>query len=283
MAVYAVGDIQGCYDPLRRLLDKVNFDPQHDCLWCVGDLVNRGPDSLGVLRYLKSLGPACVAVLGNHEFHLLGMAAGEPPYRRDTLKDVIAAPDFEELLHWLRFMPVLHHDEASGWCMVHAGLHPAWRLEQAKSRARAVEALLQSSSWPSFCTLIHSRLFPCSDPPEGDWEQILFTTAVLTRSRCCTRKGYFNWTDRGDTPESDSEFPWFSVRPCAWEQDCRVVFGHWAARGLVLDQPHVLGLDSGCVWGGTLTVARLDGQNREITRTECASCQKIDDQDLSGL
>jgi len=275
MAIYAVGDIQGCYDPLRRLLDQLHFDPSHDRLWCVGDLVNRGPDSLAVLRCLKGLGPVCVAVLGNHEFHLLGMAAGEPPYRRDTLEDVMAAPDCEELFHWLRFMPILHHDEESGWCMVHAGLHPAWNLEQAKARARAFEALLQSDSWPSFCTLIHSHLFPCSDPPEGDWEQVLFTAAVLTRSRCCSPEGYFNWVDRGDHSGVGNEVPWFAIRPSAWKRDCRVVYGHWAARGLVLDQKHVLGLDSGCVWGGTLTAARLDGRKRKITQVKCEACQQI--------
>jgi len=275
MAVYAVGDIQGCYDPLRCLLDKLHFDPLYDQLWCAGDLVNRGPNSLLVLRYLKGLGRACVSVLGNHDLHLLGLAAGEAPYRRDTLEDVISAPDYEELIHWLRFMPVLHHDEGLGWCMVHAGLHPAWDLKQAKSRARAVEATIQSDSWQSFCTLMHSRLFPCSDPPKGDWEQTLFTAAVMTRSRCCTPKGYFNWFNRRSEPVSSGELPWFAVRPCAWESECRVVYGHWAAMGLVLDQDHVLGLDSGCVWGGALTAARLDHQGWDITRVKCESCQEI--------
>jgi bis(5'-nucleosyl)-tetraphosphatase (symmetrical) len=275
MAVYAIGDIQGCYEPLRRLLDKIDFDPQRDRLWCVGDLVNRGPDSLKVLRFLKGLGRACIAVLGNHDLHLLGLVAGEQPYRRDTLEDVLSAPDRDELIHWLRFLPMLHHNRDINWCMVHAGLHPSWNLSEAKARARSVEDMLRSDVWQEFCTLIHSRLFPRSDPPDGDWEQTLFSAAVLTRSRCCTREGVFNWYNRGTGPESDDELPWFLVQPRRWARECRVVYGHWAAQGLVLDQEHVLGLDSGCVWGGSLTAARLDSHEREIIQVRCKACQQI--------
>jgi len=275
MAVYAVGDIQGCYEPLRRLLDKITFDPAKDQLWCVGDMVNRGPDSLKVLQFLKGLGKACIAVLGNHELHLLGMAAGEPPYRRDTLDDVLTSPDFDELIHWLRFLPILHHNKGLGWCMVHAGLHPAWRLKKAKRRARAVEAVLQSDMWEEFCTLMHSRLFPRSDPPEGDWEQTLFTAAVLTRSRYCTPEAFFNWQNRGSPSDSVREVPWFKAKPKKWARDCRVVYGHWAAEGLVLGRKHVLGLDSGCVWGGTLSAARLDCSPVDVTQVKCKACQGI--------
>lgn len=275
MAVYAIGDIQGCYDPLRRLLERIDFDAAVDRLWCVGDLVNRGPSNLAVLRFLKSLGNACVCVLGNHDLHLLGLAAGESPYRRDTLQDVLEATDRDELIFWLRGRPMLHLDEELGWCMVHAGLHPAWNLGEAAERARAVEDMLQSEFWGEFCTLLHSRLFPCMDPPDADWEQALFNAAVLTRSRYCTPEGCFNWHNRSGAAQAADEVPWYAVRPCAWLGQERIVYGHWAAHGLVRDQDHVLGLDTGCVWGGKLSAARLDGDWRNIIQTDCAACQSI--------
>jgi len=274
MAVYAVGDIQGCYDPLRRLLEKTDFDPGKDQLWCVGDLVNRGPDSLGVLRFLKGLGDACICVLGNHDLHLLGQAAGESAYRRDTLADVLAAPDAGELVTWLRHRPLLHHDEALGWCMVHAGLHPAWTLKKARKRAAKVEKRLRGDHWKDFCRELHHQAFPFSDPDHGKRARRLFTIAVLTRARFCTASGRFNWDVRSNEPESARERPWFEHDHLAWRGEAKIVYGHWAARGLVLDQGYVLGLDSGCVWGGSLTAARLDTGKVLITQVASKAYQK---------
>lgn len=274
MAIYGIGDIQGCFDALQRLLDKLKFDPASDTIWCTGDLVNRGPDSLNVLRYLKSLGDACVCVLGNHDLHLLGQMAGEAPYARDTLEKVLLAPDREELVDWLRHRPMLHHDAELNWCMVHAGLHPAWTLGKAKRRAARIEKMLRSDEWPEFSRHLHHREFSECEPDHDGLSATLFAAAVLTRSRYCTAEGDFNWTTRAGGP-ADDEAPWFAHEKLAWRSETRVVCGHWAALGLVTDQPHVLGLDSGCVWGGQLTAARLNTDDLEVTQVACEACQTI--------
>ena len=257
MATYAVGDIQGCYKALKRLLKKVNFNPEKDVLWCVGDLVNRGPDSLKTLRFLKDLGESAVCVWGNHDLHLLELAIGGVSYRRDTLKQIIDAPDCVELIHWLRLQPLLHHDKKLGWCMVHAGLHPDWSLKKARKRAAAVEAELQGPNWREFCQQLHHVKFPISEPVKHDPTRLLFTAAVLTRTRYCTSDGYFNWDVRTGESSNKKDKPWYAHNQLAWADDCSVVFGHWAAKGLVKNQPHVLGLDTGCVWGNKLTLAKL--------------------------
>lgn len=257
MAVYAVGDIQGCYRELRKLLEKVRFNPLTDKLWCTGDLVNRGPDSLETLRFLKWLGDSCICVLGNHDLHLLELVAGGKPYHRDTLIDVLEAPDCDELINWLRFRPMLHYDADLNWCMVHAGLHPHWSLKKARKRAAAIEQQLRGDGWQDFCSQLHHLRFPVAEPLKCDATRTLFSTAVFTRTRYCSQDGMFNWDVRAGISTNRKEKPWFRHKQLAWRDDCKVVYGHWAANGLVLDQSHVLGLDSGCVWGGKLTIAQL--------------------------
>lgn len=277
MAIYAVGDIQGCYKPLKKVLKKAGFDPAQDQLWCVGDLVNRGPDSLKVLRYLKSLGDACVAVLGNHDIHLLKLAAGVKRHSaKDTFDDILHAPDSDELLDWLRHRPMLHHDKKLNWCMVHAGLHPSWTLEIAKKRARKIEKRLQGKPWKKFCRKLAENNVPSLEPRKGMGGRVAFSMAVLTYARYCTRSGSFNWSTSSGRPDSSRQRPWFAHKKLAWRDQCRVVYGHWAAKGLVKDQPHVLGLDSGCVWGNRLTLARLDCEVPELTSVKCKACQTID-------
>lgn len=256
MAIYVVGDIQGCYTPLRRLLDKVKFNPKNDVLWCVGDLVNRGSDSLKTLRFLKGLGDACVCVLGNHDFHLLEKAAGGRDYPRDTLTQVLDAPDADELLAWVRTRPLLHHDKKKKWCMVHAGLHPYWTLSEAKQRAKAVEAVLRGKHWQSFCQQLQQARFP-ELQPQSKQDNLIFTVAVLTRSRYCTQKGRFNWAVRSGEADNVNDKPWFQHKHLAWTKDCKVVYGHWAAMGLVNHEKHVVGLDTGCVWGGEMSLLKL--------------------------
>jgi len=272
MAVYVVGDIQGCYKPLRKLLKNVRFNPEKDVLWCVGDLVNRGPDSLKVLRYLQSLGDACICVLGNHDLHLLGQIAGERPYRRDTLQDVLLAPDRDALTEWLRHRPLLHHDEGLGWCMVHAGFPPGWSLRKCKKRAKKVEGILRSGKWMEFCRQIHAQDFPLREPAGKGLPRHLFAVAAFTRARYCTPDGRFDWRNRSGEP-GRNERAWYAHKQLAWRDDCRIVFGHWSAKGLVTDQTRVLGLDSGCVWGGRLTLARLDKTEIELASTNCHACQ----------
>ena len=257
MAVYAVGDIQGCYTPLNKLLRQVDFNPDKDVLWCVGDLVNRGADSLKVLRFLKGLGDACICVLGNHDLHLLELVAGGSTYRRDTLEQVLEADDCDELIRWLRHRPLLHHDAALGWTMVHAGLHPAWSLAKAKKRAAKIERQLQCKDWKEFCHQLHHVKFPVSEPEKADPARLLFAAAVLTRTRYCSSDGLFNWDVRTGESSDKKDRPWFSHKQLNWQADTNIVFGHWAAKGLIDDQSHVLGLDTGCVWGNPLTLAKL--------------------------
>ena len=283
MAVYAVGDIQGCYKPLKKLLKKVAFDPAVDRLWCVGDLVNRGPDSLEVLRYLKSLGDACVCVLGNHDLHLLEHAAGARRVSdRDTLHEVLHAPDAHELIEWLRHRPLLHHDEELNWCMVHAGLHPEWSLAKAKRRAQKVEKKLRGDQWKKFCRKLAKTKFPATEPLNTHGGRARFAVGVLTYTRYCTRTGSFSWSTAVGRPDSSRQRPWYAHKQLAWRGQCRVVFGHWAAKGLVSKQSHVLGLDSGCVWGGRLTLARLDCETPELTSVKCKVCQLIGDNGLNS-
>ncbi|MDQ6963505.1 MAG: symmetrical bis(5'-nucleosyl)-tetraphosphatase [Mariprofundales bacterium] len=270
MAIYAVGDIQGCYRSLRHLLELVEFQPGQDQLWCVGDLVNRGPDSLATLRLLRELGDSCIAVLGNHDLNLLQMAAtGSPP--SPALRQVIDASDCSELIEWLRHRPLLYRDSSIGWAMVHAGLHPNWTLKQAVEQAEAVTQQLRSDSW-------QQRLPALLKIPTTNRERDNPSTlAILTRSRFCTASGRFNWQESGATSANSADRAWFAHPQARWRCDidgaesynCRIVFGHWAARGVVDSEPHVLGLDSGCVWGNALTLARIDQKCPQLISTPC--------------
>ncbi|RMH62551.1 MAG: symmetrical bis(5'-nucleosyl)-tetraphosphatase [Zetaproteobacteria bacterium] len=276
MSIYAVGDIQGCVQPLKRLLDRVAFDPACDQLWCVGDLVNRGPDSLAVLRLLKELGSACVAVLGNHDLSLLGLMAASADARwPDCLREVREADDRDALCEWLRHRPLVHRDRSLGWCMVHAGLHPAWNIAEVQRRAQAVEQRLRGPEWRKWCVMLARRRAP-EWAPDDVAERALFDAAVFTRARYCTAEGRFNWRVRAGASAREGDAPWYAHPSLRWRGEMRIVFGHWAARGLVLDQPHVLGLDSGCVWGGTLTLAELmsGGHYRIVASQPCEACQK---------
>jgi bis(5'-nucleosyl)-tetraphosphatase (symmetrical) len=276
VAVYAIGDIQGCFDPLRRLLDAIAFDPAVDRLWCTGDLINRGPDSLAVLRFMHNLGDACVTVLGNHDLHLLTLAAGGAVYRRDTLQEVLDAPDASELLDWLRHRPMMHDDSTMGCTLVHGGLHPAWDIDTALRRAAQVQDRLQSDDWAEFCLQLHHNAYPLRQTGESDGlEADLFTVAVLTRVRYCTADGEFDWGNRSGPAQGSNQRPWFDFDTSPWRTQRRIVYGHWAAMGLVTDQPHVLGLDSGCVWGGALSAARLDGDwPPTVTQAACSAYQQ---------
>lgn len=257
MAVYAVGDIQGCFQPLQHGLREVNFNPENDTLWCCGDLVNRGPESLAVLRFLKSLGKACVCVLGNHDIQLLAYYAGGKKFTGDTLDEVLQAEDAQELMDWLRFQPLLHHDAAMDWCMVHAGLSPTWSLKKAQKRARRIQSMLQADDWRSYCKMLQTKNVAATEPFDRH-ERTIFAISVLTRMRFCSVDGVCDWKQKTAKSKDNRFKPWYMHEKSKWKKDCRVIFGHWAAQGLVSDRKDVLGLDSGCVWGGDLTLARID-------------------------
>jgi len=257
MATYAIGDIQGCYNELRRLLDRIGFDPARDRLWCVGDLVNRGPDSLAVLRWLGTLGERAVVVLGNHDLHLLAVAAGQArANRKDSLDAVLAAPDREELLHWLRHRTLLHHDQRKGFAMVHAGLAPQWDLAQAQACATEVEQALRDPDYPAFLAAMYGNQPARWHPELRGNERLRFITNCLTRLRYCEPDGTLRLDLKGPPGSQPSGvLPWFRI-PGRASADTRIVFGHWSTLGF-LASDNVWALDSGCLWGGRLTALRL--------------------------
>jgi bis(5'-nucleosyl)-tetraphosphatase (symmetrical) len=257
MAVYAIGDVQGCYDALRTLLDRLDFDPDRDKLWFAGDLVNRGPQSLETLRFVKSL-PWSVTVLGNHDLHLLAVASGQAPSKKlDTFEDVLAAPDRDELLDWLRHRPLLHHDSQLGCTLVHAGLLPQWDLAIARKLAAEAGHYIERSDHNELFTHMYGDTPNHWDEQLGGWARIRLIINAFTRMRYCDREGRMDLrpkTAPGHQPPH--LLPWFQV-PGRRSLDTRIVFGHWSTLG-VWNADGVLGIDSGCLWGGRLTAARLD-------------------------
>lgn len=265
MATYAIGDIQGCYDEMRRLLDTIGFDPAQDRLWLVGDLVNRGAQSLEVLRFLRGLGEHAITVLGNHDLHLLVVAAGvRKPHRGDTLDALLAAPDRDELLDWLRHQRLMHVD--AGYAMVHAGLLPQWSTAQALALAREVEAALQGPDHGEFLQQMYGNAPTQWREDLAGYDRLRVIVNAMTRLRLCTPEGVMEFSHKtGLEGTPDGYLPWFDVAGRA-SRDTPVLFGHWAALGLML-RPDVLGLDSGCVWGRRLTAIRLE--DRRVFQCGC--------------
>jgi bis(5'-nucleosyl)-tetraphosphatase (symmetrical) len=262
MAVYAVGDVQGCYDALCRLLECVRFDASADRLWLVGDLVNRGPQSLETLRFVRSLGASGVVVLGNHDVHLLGVAAGVRRLRtEDTLDAILAAPDREDLLRFLERQPFFHHDAELGYCMVHAGIPPHWDLQEAARHAEEARAWLTPSGLDGIigpCTREPLELSAELSPPQRARAIVNY----LTRMRVCTASGRLDLSFKGAAEKSPAGFlPWYA-HPARKTRDLKILFGHWAALQGTADVPNVFALDTGCAWGHCLTLMRLDDQQR---------------------
>lgn len=259
MSVYAIGDIQGCYDALARLLDHINFEPQTDRLWFTGDLVNRGPQSLETLRFVKDLGDAAITGLGNHDLHLLAVAAGCQPARpSDTLDAVLAAPDRRELLDWLRHRPLAHYDAACGYIMVHAGLAPQWTRYGTMALASEVEARLAAPDWTSFMNNMYGNEPARWNADLTGADRLRVIVNYLTRVRFCTPDGTMDFSHKGPPGRQPVPLvPWFAV-PERKSANDRIVCGHWSALGAV-SRHNVFSLDSGCVWGGALTALRLDG------------------------
>lgn len=284
MAVYAIGDIQGCFGELMTLLARIQFEPNHDQLWLVGDLVNRGPQSLEVLRYVRSLGTSAVTVLGNHDLHLLAVAGGHTATRHDdTFHDVLNAPDRDELLDWLRHQPLLHHDNhlgvgPQGITMVHAGLPPQWDLATAQACAVEIENALRGAHYHHYLAAIYGNgPFQWSNTLTGN-ERWRFITNCFTRLRYCDEQGRLALTNKGAPgTQASSLLPWFAV-PNRASANLEIVFGHWSTlHHATLDARLMQGvhpIDTGCVWGGTLTALRLDGKQGERISIPCAGAQE---------
>ncbi|MFA6203470.1 MAG: symmetrical bis(5'-nucleosyl)-tetraphosphatase [Gallionella sp.] len=266
MAIYAVGDIQGCYTELVQLLEKIRFDPAVDKLWLVGDLVNRGADSLQVLRLVKSLGDAAITVLGNHDLHLLAVAYGQGRlHRGDTLDEILNAPDREELLTWLRHQRLLHVE--GEFVLVHAGLLPGWTVAQAAGLAREVENALQSADYVDFLAHMYGNQPNAWDDTLTGYKRLRVITNALTRMRICTERGRMEFEFKAEQQNIPEGYrPWFDVAGRA-SFNATVIFGHWSALGLMI-KPNAVALDTGCLWGGPLTAIRLD--DREIIQVDCA-------------
>ncbi len=255
MTLYAIGDLQGCYDELQRLLDKIAFDPDQDRLWLVGDLVNRGPKSLETLRWVKNLGSAAVTVLGNHDLHLLAAAHGVRQLRpKDSLNPILTAPDRDELIAWLRTRPLLHLEPP--FCLVHAGIYPAWDLAQAQNLAHFAEQILAGNDLPEFLEVMYGD-HPAnwSDRLE-DIERWRFVINAFTRMRYLYPDGRLNFNNSGPPGSQPVELtPWF-----AWPKrktlDITLVFGHWSTLGLYRGD-NCFGIDTGALWGGSLTALTL--------------------------
>jgi len=264
---FLIGDLQGCLSALDRLLAEIGFSPSRDHLHVLGDLVNRGPDSLGVLQRLHGLGGAATCLLGNHDLHLLAVAAGvRPPHRSDTLDAVLDNPARTAWLEWLRHGKLADH--AHGWLLVHAGVLPQWDAAQALALAAEVEAMLRSEQLAAFLPRMYGNT-PArwDDALHGDdrWRVII---NALTRLRFCTPDGTMEFKVKdGSAAAPPGYAPWFQIasRRSVGEP---IAFGHWSTLGLI-DRPDLLNLDTGCVWGGNLTAARIDSGRREIFQVRC--------------
>lgn len=270
MSTYAVGDIQGCHAQLLALLERIHFDPAVDTLWCVGDLVNRGPDSLGVLRFVRSLGARAVTVLGNHDLHCLARAIGlGRVHRSDTLDKILEAPDRVELIDWLRTRPLAHAE--GGWLMVHAGVAPDWSAEDTLRLAGEVRAALSGPDWHVFMAHLYG-----DEPREWDealrgFDRLRVIVNVLTRMRYVTPRGALEFHHKGAPgKQPPGLLAWFDAarkRPL----ERTVICGHWSTLGL-RREPGLMALDTGCLWGGVLTAVRLE--DRRVFQLPCPAAQR---------
>ncbi len=264
MPRYAIGDIQGCCDELKALLKRLDYSPDRDQLWIVGDLVNRGPRSLETLRFVRALGANATVVLGNHDLHLLALAYGSKraPGRGDTLGEILEAPDRDQLLEWLLARPLLVYDEPRGDLLVHAALAPQWTPRQAATLAREVEAVLRNDARTLFDAMYGNKPDRWADNLRG-MDRLRFIINVLTRARFFTRDGVLDLemkTAPGEQP--DALLPWFDV-PGRASSEVRIVCGHWSTLGLKRRRD-LIALDTGCVWGGQLTAVNLDAEEPAV-------------------
>ncbi|MEM9256662.1 MAG: symmetrical bis(5'-nucleosyl)-tetraphosphatase [Pseudomonadota bacterium] len=279
MATYVVGDVQGCLQPLKCLLRAVKFDPGKDVLWSVGDIVNRGPKNLKTLRFLYKMRDRFVMVLGNHDLHLLAVAAGvRKAHRTDTLEKILKAPDRDELLNWLVHRPLLHREH--GYTLVHAGIPPQWSLDEAEARAREVEAVLRSPACAAFLRDMYgNEPSQWSDDLTGH-ERLRVITNYLTRLRYCTKQGAMDLQSKGTQPTPGAAgvgdkrvAAWFS-HPRRKTADDPILFGHWASIEGQTDTPNAIGLDTGCVWGGAMSLYELETGSWTRCRCKDGKCKE---------
>ena len=276
MAVYAIGDIQGCYSQLESLLKAINFKSDRDQLWFAGDIINRGPDSLRTLRYIKTLQDNAVTVLGNHDLHLLAIANGRgKPGKKDTIGDILEAADRDQLLDWLIHRPLMHYDNKLDACLVHAGIYPGWSIKDALARAAEVEKILRGKKLHEFFQHMYGDKPPRWSNKLKGWDRLRFITNVFTRMRYCDNRGHLSLRDKGAPgKQAPGIIPWFeSESRCTGDTD--IIFGHWSTLkdpGL----PHLYPLDTGCLWGGKLTAMQVDSEDKRLIQVDCPQAQPFD-------
>jgi bis(5'-nucleosyl)-tetraphosphatase (symmetrical) len=271
---YLVGDLQGCCDAFERLLGEIGFSPSRDRLWVLGDLVNRGPCSLRTLERLRDLGDAATCLLGNHDWHLLAAAYGvRPLHKSDTLDDVLRSPERAAWLEWLRRRPMIA--EAHGWLLVHAGLAPQWDRALAIELARDLERHLREAPLAEFLHgMFGNEPARWRDDLAGE-ERLRFALNVLTRIRYVHADGTLDFKAKdGRGPAPPGLYRWFEA-PHRRHAGVRIAFGHWSTLGL-LERDDLMGLDTGCVWGGKLSAVRIDGGRREVVQVACEEAQALD-------
>lgn len=264
MSTYVIGDVQGCFSALNALVAQLNYSPATDRIILLGDLVNRGEDSLSVLRWAKQ--HRIGAILGNHDLHLLSVAHGIAPCRTDdTLHDILDAPDLDDLLFWLRQQPLLYHTEQH--LLVHAGLLPQWSIEQALSLATEVEAVLRGTEYRAFLHTMYGNQPDSWDNDLTGYDRLRVITNAMTRLRFCTADGHMDFRAKGKPQEAPEHLlPWFQV-PNRRSAGTTIVFGHWSALGLSIHSD-CIALDTGCLWGGKLSALRLD--DHHLFQVDCA-------------
>lgn len=273
MAIYMIGDVQGCDTALQRLLAQMDFSPSRDTAYLLGDLVNRGPDSLGVLRRAMAHEGALRCLLGNHDLHLLAITQGvRAPHRGDTLQEVLAAPDLPRMVDWLRRQPLALAEH--GWLMVHAGVLPPWSTADALALAAEVQEVLGGADWGLFMREMYGNQPDHWDNTLQGVERLRVVVNALTRLRLCDAQGRMDFETKDSAAAAPPGFmPWFAV-PGRRSEGSPVAFGHWSTLGLA-QTPDVLALDTGCVWGGCLSAARLgaDGSVAEVLEVRCEQAQ----------
>jgi bis(5'-nucleosyl)-tetraphosphatase (symmetrical) len=265
MATYAIGDLQGCFFSFKDLLKKIQFNPAHDRLWFVGDLINRGPGSLDVMRWMFEHQSSVVTVLGNHDLHTLVVAEGfVSAHRSDTIQSLLDAPDATELLGWLRQQPLVHFEH--GYLMVHAGLLPDWTVDQAMALGAEVKLALQAPNYREFLKHMYGNDPKCWDDGLTGWDRLRVITNAMTRLRICSTKGEMEFKFKGELENIPNGYqPWFDLTQRA-SVNTPIVFGHWSALGLQ-HKNNVYSLDTGCLWGGQLSAMRLE--DRQIFQVPC--------------
>ena len=271
MSIYAIGDIQGCFDDLLRLLDTLSFNEDSDQLWFAGDLVNRGPKSLETLRFIKGLGDSAVTVLGNHDMHLLAASClPKVADKKNTLTSVLEAPDRDELIDWLRRRPLLHFNEE--FCLLHAGLPPQGNFKTAQKMALIAEKMLQGDHYQDFLKQMYGNKPNQWSPNLKGMTRLRFIINCFTRMRYCDAEGRLDFTHSGPLGSQPKNLmPWFEV-PNRKNADMRIVFGHWSTLGYY-EGPNCYGIDTGCLWGGQLTALKLDQPVQRIS-IDCAGAKK---------